>query len=76
MYILLTSENTVAEIIPDEDPVFPGVPISDRYTPEFVAKLLHVDDNTEVAQNWRYDPETRTFSAPPKPVEEVENADI
>ena len=67
MYILLTDKKTVMEIIPDEDPVFPGVPISARYAPSFVAKLLHVDDATEAEQNWLYDPETGVFSAPPEP---------
>ena len=67
MYILLTENNTVTEIIPDENPIFPGVPIEQRYAPDFVAKLLHFPDETEVAQNWVYDPETKTFSEPPKP---------
>ena len=67
MYILLTDNNTVAEIIPDENPIFPGVPIEDRYAPDFVEKLLHVSDETEVEQNWVYDPETQTFAEPPKP---------
>lgn len=72
MYILLTENNTVAEIIPDENPIFPGVPIEDRYAPDFVEKLLHVSDETEVAQNWVYDPETQTFAEPPKPEPEPE----
>ena len=67
MYILLTDNNTVAEIIPDENPIFPGLPIEQRYAPDFVAKLLHFPDETEVAQNWVYDPETQTFAEPPKP---------
>lgn len=66
MYILLTG-NIVSEIIPDEHPSFPGVPVKDRYAPDFVAKLLPVDDDTEVAQNWEYNPETGSFSAPPEP---------
>lgn len=71
MYILLSKNNTVSEIIPDENPIFPGVPIEDRYAPDFVAKLIHFDDDTEVQQNWSYDPETQTFSAPviPEPPE-------
>ena len=60
MYILLR-QNTVQEIIPDEDPVFPGVPISERYPADFAAALLHVPDGTEVEQNWGYDPESGTF---------------
>lgn len=67
MYILLSASNTVAEIIPDEDPIFPGIPIEQRYAPEFVAKLLHVADDTAVKQNQVYDPETGTFSDPPVP---------
>ena len=66
MYILLNN-NTVAEIIPDEDPIFPGIPIEQRYAPDFVAKLLHVADDTAVKQNQVYDPETGTFSDPPAP---------
>lgn len=66
MYILLNN-NTVAEIIPDEDPIFPGIPIEARYAPDFVAKLLHVADDTDVKQNQVYDPETGTFSDPPVP---------
>lgn len=67
MYILLSESNYVAEIIPDEDPVFPGIPIEQRYAPYFVAKLLHVADDTAVKQNQVYDPETGTFSDPPVP---------
>ena len=67
MYILLTDKNTVTEIIPDENPIFPGVPIEQRYAPDFVEKLLHVSDETEVEQNWVYDPETQTFAEPPEP---------
>mgnify|MGYP006992612787 CR=1 FL=1 len=67
MYILLSESNYVAEIISDEDPVFPGIPIEQRYAPDFVAKLLHVADDTAVKQNQVYDPETGTFSDPPVP---------
>ena len=65
MYILLTKENMVSEIIPDEDPVFPGVPVSARYAPEFVRGLLQVDNETAVAEGWTYSPETGLFSPPP-----------
>lgn len=51
MYILLTG-NVVSEIIPDTDPIFPGVPISERFPETFVAQLLHVDDGTAVEPNW------------------------
>lgn len=69
MYIYL-SNNTVTEIIPDKHPAFPGVPIERRYSPEFVRRLMHVPDDTEVRQNWVYDPETGSFAPPPEPEED------
>lgn len=67
MYIYLTERNTVAELIPDENPVFPGIPVHQRYAPDFVEKLLHVPDDAGVKENWVYDPESGTFSPPPEP---------
>ena len=73
MYILLTKSNTVAEIIPDEDPVFPGMPIGERYARDFVEKLMLVPDGIAVEQNWVYDPVAQTFSEPPQPEPEPES---
>ena len=67
MYILLSKKNAVLEIIPDYDLVFPGVPIEDRYPPDFVNALLHVPDDSEIYPNWVYDPNTGAFSEPPDP---------
>lgn len=64
MYILLSKEKSVAEIIPDENPVFPGVPIEERYAPDFVQRLLHVPNGTEVQPNWVYDAAAGAFSPP------------
>lgn len=69
MYILLSGQNTVSEIIPDENPVFPDVPIDQRYAPDFIARLIHVPDDTAVAQNWIYEPEAGGFSPPSEPEE-------
>lgn len=74
MYILLSDNNTVLEIIPDENPVFPGVPIEERYAPDFVAKLMHMPDSTEVEQNWVYDSAAGTFAPEPVEVDEDEGA--
>lgn len=63
MYVRL-HENIVIELIPDIDPVFPGVPIGERYTPEFTASLLHIPDDTEVEQNWVYDVDSQSFRNP------------
>lgn len=71
MYILLSDFNVVSELIPDISSEFPGVPIEQRYTPEFVSRLIHVDDSMEVHQNWMYNPEDGTFYEPdelPRPV--------
>lgn len=64
MYILLKEDKAVKEIIPDIDPVFPGVPVEDRYAPDFVDGLIHVPDETDVEQNWTYDEYTNTFATP------------
>ncbi len=76
MYIWLNQDNVVGEIIPGEDPIFPGIPIEERYEKSFVDKLLYVDDSVEVRQNWVYNEATGEFSEPmPDPVpEETENA--
>ena len=64
MYILLDDRNRVKEIIPDINPDLPGVPIEERYPANFIDRLLHVDDNTDVPMNYEYDPETDTFFEP------------
>ena len=67
MYVYLTKQNAAAELIPDEDPVFPGVPVERRYAPDFVQRLVHVPDGTEVRHGWVYDPETGDWAPPPPP---------
>ena len=59
MYVYLNS-NIVTEIIPAIDPVFPGIPITARYSPEFLAQCVHWQEG--VAQGWLYDPETNTWT--------------
>lgn len=66
-YIRLDSKNSVMEIIPGEDPVFPGVPIEQRYHADFIAALVQTTDETEVEQNWIYNPADQTFDEPPAP---------
>ena len=63
-YILLSAERIVLEIIPGEDPVFPGVPIGKRYSAGFLAGLMPIEDEVEVEQNWIYDAASGDFSAP------------
>lgn len=41
--------NKVAEIIPEVDERFPGVPINQRYSPEFLSACIQVPENVEVS---------------------------
>lgn len=70
-YLLLSSENVLTQIIPEEDPVFPGVPIEERYTAEFLAQCVVRSDEQIAAQGIHtgmiYDPETEMFNDPPEP---------
>lgn len=54
-YVRLSTENRVVEIIPEFNPTFPDVPITERYTEVFVAGLIEVADDVEVAEGWVYD---------------------
>ena len=52
-YIYLV-DNIVHEIIPEENPSFPGIPITDRYTADFLNQCVVVEDDIEVEQNDLY----------------------
>jgi hypothetical protein len=75
MYVRIEG-NIAAELIPDVDPALPGFDISDRYPPDFVAALIHVDDPADVESGYIYDPDTGTFSPPAQPdlTTQIENA--
>lgn len=66
-YVRIDDKNIVMEVIPGENPIFPGIPIERRYSAEFIAALIQTADETEVEQNWVYNPDDQTFSAPPPP---------
>ena len=57
----------VAEIIPEFDPVFPGVPVGERYPADVVKKLVAVEDETSVHVGMVYDANTGEFSEPEQP---------
>lgn len=74
MKYVLISKNRVAEIIQDYDPTFPGIPIEDRYSSDFLAQCVAVDNDKEIQQNWVY--ENSAFSPPSEPEsEDDETAD-
>ena len=64
MYVLLDEKGIAQELIPDRDPTFPEIPIEERYAPDFVSRLIHVPDDTEVQQRWVYDRNSGAFSPP------------
>ena len=70
-YVRLNN-NVVVEIIPEFDPIFPNVPITERYPAKFVEKLVAVDDSVEVRVGMVYNAEAGAFSVPePSAVEPV-----
>ena len=63
MYVKLDGK-IVTEVIPDIDPAFPDVPISERYPADFIAELMHVPDNEAVEVGMEYNAETDSFGYP------------
>lgn len=62
-------DKIVREVIPDIDPIFPGIDIKERYPADMLAKCVHVEDGADVKQGMVYDAESGTFSMPEvKPV--------
>lgn len=57
-------DKIVREVIPDIDPIFPGIDINERYPADMLAKCVHVDDRADVKQGMVYDAESGTFSMP------------
>jgi len=75
MKYVFTENNIVRQIIPEIDPAFPGIPITERYTSEFLKQCVAVDEIVKVEINWTYDPKTKAFSPPksePEPEQDPE----
>lgn len=64
---LLMFNHIVWEIIPEFDPAFPGVPVTERYSPEILQDTIVVPDDTIVSVGQIYNPEDGTFSDAPTP---------
>lgn len=69
-------DNNVCEVIPGEDPNFPGIPVTERYAPDFLARCVKVADETAVCSGMIYDPETGTFTEKREQAEEIEMVKI
>lgn len=62
-------ENRVVAIIPEYDPIFPDVPLGERYTSGYIASLVPVADEVEVHEGWVYNPNDGTFSEAPEDID-------
>lgn len=63
-YILLI-DSRVVEVIPEVDPNFLDIPITERYARTVLSQCIIVPDDTETPIGYVYDSEAGTFSAPP-----------
>lgn len=71
-YIFISPQNNVvSEIIPEFDPVFPDIPITERYTPDFLKNcIMRSDEEIEakgIMHGKVYYPDTNEFQDPPEP---------
>ena len=75
-YVYVSEDFSVGSIIPDEDPIFPGIPVEQRYSTEFLRQCIAVEDSVAEAieAGPKYDPESGMFYAPEPPSVE-ENPD-
>lgn len=73
MKYVYATDGIVREIIPEINPAFPGIPIEERYTADFLDRCIVVSDDTEVEQNWIC--EGGSFTPPPEPEPENDEAD-
>jgi len=65
MKYLRIVEDIVTEIIPSDDPIFPGIPITDRYAPDFLQGCESVEGTVDVQTG--YIKTDNGFEAPPMP---------
>lgn len=64
-YVFLNNEK-VQEIIEEFDPLFPDIPIEDRYSPEFLGNCVVMED--EEVPPLKYVRKNDTFEKPVRPV--------
>lgn len=53
----------VREIIPEFDPIFPNIPVTDRFHKSIIDTLVAIPEDVDVQQHWTYNKETG-FVAP------------
>lgn len=75
-YVYVGEDFSVGSIFPEEDPVFPGIPVEQRFSSEFLKQCIIVEDSVAdaIESGSKYDPESGTFYVPEPPSVE-ENPD-
>ena len=75
-YLYIGTDNILCEIIPDFDPVFPEIPVTERYAPDFLAQCVERTDeqisSEGIELGMLYDAEADTFKPAPTPEPEPE----
>lgn len=70
-YLYINADNILSEIIPDFDPVFPEIPVTERYAPDFLVQCVERTDeqisSEGIELGMLYDADTDTFTAAPTP---------
>ena len=70
-YLYLDSNSMLQEIISEYADSFPGIPITDRYSSEFLSHcIIRTEERLKeegIALGMLYDAETDTFTKPPTP---------
>lgn len=78
-YVYVGEDLSVGNIIPEEDPVFPGIPVEQRFSAEFLKQCITVEDSVAdaIEAGSKYDPVSGTFYVPepPPPPSVEENPD-
>ena len=64
-YYILLVNYIAGQSIPEFDEDFPGVPIDQRFSPDFLCAC--VESDTQIQSGWIYDAEMGNFSEPPPP---------
>ena len=54
MKYVFVQNGVVGAIIPEEDPVFPSMPIQRRYSAEFLSRCVTVESGVAVESGWMY----------------------
>lgn len=66
-YVVLDSRGRALEILLQEDPLFPNVPLEERYSTEFLSRCLQVPASVDIILGNVWDSESGKFIAPPEP---------